>query len=134
MMRGVSMQNFSDTLAIYAGSLYVNDFNLFGRTWEVIVQAEAPFRSKAEDMPQLRVRNARGAMVPVGSLAGQHPFTGPLVLNRYNMYPAATVNGSSAPGISSRDTIDIMERLSESQLRKGMHTEWTDMSYLELLQ
>jgi len=134
MMRGVSMQNFADTLAIYAGSLYVNDFNLFGRTWEVIVQAEAPFRSKAEDMPQLRVRNGRGAMVPVGSLADQRPFTGPLVLNRYNMYPAASVNGTSAPGVSSGETIDIMQQLSEQELTKGMHTEWTDMSYLELLQ
>jgi multidrug efflux pump len=134
MMRGVRLQDFADTLGIYAGSLYVNDFNLFGRTWQVIVQAEAPFRSQAEDVPQLRVRNSRGAMVPIGSLARQQPFTGPLVLNRYNMYPAAPVNGIAAPGISSGDTIAILERLSEQELPKAMAYEWTDMSYLEVTQ
>jgi multidrug efflux pump len=134
MMRGVSMKDFADTLSVYTGSLYVNDFNLFGRTWQVIVQAEAEYRDQPEDVPQLRVRSARGAMVPVGSLASQHVITGPLVLTRYNMYPAASINGTAAPGVSSGQTIDLLERLAEQELPKAMAYEWTDMSYLEVIQ
>jgi multidrug efflux pump len=133
MMRGVSLQDFSDTLGIYEGSLYVNDFNLFGRTWQVIVQADEPFRRQPEDLPQLRMRNSRGALVPVGSLAQQRPINGPLVLTRYNMYPAASINGMAAPGTSSGQVIDILQRLSSQELPQAMAFEWTDMSYLELL-
>ncbi len=132
-MRGVSMQSFADTLQMYTGSLYVNDINLFGRTWQVIVQAEAEFRDQPEDLPQLQVRNARGAMVPLGSLADQHTVTGPLVLTRYNMYPAAAINGAAAPGVSSGEAIAALQRLAERELPQAMSYEWTDMSYLELL-
>src|SRR5262249_8723747 len=82
---------------------------------------------------QLRVRNARGAMVPLGSLAGEHTITGPLVLTRYNMYPAASINGTTAPGVSSGATIALLERLAEQELPRDMAYEWTDLSYLELL-
>jgi multidrug efflux pump len=133
LIRGVSMQDYNDTLQIYTGSLYVNDFNLFGRTWQVIVQAEAEFRDHPERIPQLRVRNARGAMVPIGSLAGQRVVTGPLVINRYNMYPAAAINGASAPWFSSGDTMTMLQRLAEQELPRDMAYEWTDMSYLEVL-
>jgi multidrug efflux pump len=133
MTRGVTAQEYSDTLQIYTGSLYVNDFNLFGRTWQVIVQAESEFRDHPERIPQLRVRNVRGAMVPVGSLAGMRMVTGPLVITRYNMYPAAAINGTSAPWFSSGDTMAMLERLAEQELPRDMAYEWTDMSYLELL-
>ncbi len=133
LIRGVNMKDFADTLQIYTGSLYVNDFNRFGRTWQVIVQAESEFRDHPERIPQLRVRNVRGAMVPLGSLAGQHMMTGPLVITRYNMYPAASINGMSAPGLSSGDTIALLQRLAEKELPRDMSFEWTDMSYLELL-
>jgi multidrug efflux pump len=133
MIRGVSLQAFSDTLQVYTGSLYVNDFNLFGRTWQVIVQAEQNFRDRPEALPQLRVRNARGAMVPLGSLAELREVTGPLVLTRYNMYPAASINGAAAPGVSSGDTIAMLTQLAERELPQAMGFEWTDMSYLELL-
>jgi multidrug efflux pump len=133
MTRGVSLRDFADTLQIYTGSLYVNDFNLFDRTWQVIVQAEADFRSQPEAIPQLRVRNARGGMVPLGSLAGLREVTGPLVITRYNMYPAASINGTSAPDVSSGDTIALLQRLAEQELPKAMTCEWTDMSFLELL-
>jgi multidrug efflux pump len=134
MMRGVSLKDFADTLSVYEGSLYVNDFNRFGRTWQVIVQAEAGFRDQPEDLPQLRVRNSRGVMVPLGSLADQREVNGPLILNRYNMYTAATINGMTGPGVSSREAIARMERLAEEELLSGvMAYEWTDMSYLELL-
>ena len=132
MIRGVSMLDFANTLQVYTGSLYVNDFNLFGRTWQVIVQAEANFRDRAESISQLQVRNSRGAMVPLGSLAEVRDDTGPLVLTRYNMYPAAGINGSSAPGVSSGDTITMLQRLAERELPQAMKHEWTDMSYLEL--
>ena len=81
----------------------------------------------------MRVRNIRGGMVPLGSLATQRPFTGPLVLTRYNMYPAASINGAAAPGVSSGQTIDLLEHLAGHELPKNMTYEWTDMSYLELL-
>jgi multidrug efflux pump len=133
MMRGVSLQNFADTLGVYEGSLYVNDFNRFGRTWQVIVQAESKFRRRPEDVPQLRVRNIRGAMVPLGSLATQREVNGPLVITRYNMYPAAAINGTSAPDVSSGQAIAMLQRLAEQELPQAMAYEWTDMSYLELL-
>jgi multidrug efflux pump len=133
MMRGVSLQDFSDTLQAYEGSLYVNDFNLFGRTWQVIVQAEAGFRRRPEDLPSIAVRNVRGAMVPLGSLANLREVNGPLILTRYNMYTAASINGTAAPGVSSGQAIDMVQRLAESELPQAMSYEWTDMSYLELL-
>jgi multidrug efflux pump len=133
MMRGVSLQNFADTLQVYEGSFYVNDFNRFGRTWQVVVQAEASFRERPESLPRLQVRNSRGAMVPIGSLANQCEVNGPLVLTRYNMYPAAAINGTSAPDVSSGQAIDLLQRLAKQELPKNMEYEWTDMSYLELL-
>jgi multidrug efflux pump subunit AcrB len=133
MMRGVSLKDFADTLQIYEGSLYVNDFNRFGRTWQVIVQADSQFRQRPEDLPQLATRNVRGAMVPVGSLAKLRQVNGPLVLTRYNMYPAAAINGGALPGVSSGQAIDMMQRLAEAELPQAMSYEWTDMSYLELL-
>jgi multidrug efflux pump len=133
MMKGVNLKDFSDTLAVYEGSLYVNDFNLFDRTWQVIVQAESEFRDQPEDLYQLKIRNSRGGMVPLGSLAQIREINGPLVLSRYNMYPAASINGTAAPGVSSGDVRDILQRLADHQLPQGMVYEWTDMSYLELI-
>ncbi len=130
--RGVSIADVNDTLGIYQGSLYVNDFNLFGRTWQVIVQSDAPFRTRIDQLKRLRVRSASGTMVPLGSLVDVREVNGPLVLSRYNMYPSATVQGSAAPGISSRQAIDIMEQLARRELPPSMGYEWTDMSYLEL--
>jgi multidrug efflux pump len=133
MMRGVALRDFADTLAVYEGSLYVNDFNRFGRTWQVIVQAESNARRNPEDIPPLRVRNERGMMVPVGSLATIREVNGPLVLNRYNMYPAAAINGVAAPGVSSGAAISIVRQMADRELPpQTMAYEWTDMSYLEL--
>ncbi len=132
LSKGVQMKDFADTLAIYQGSTYVNDFNLFGRTWQVIVQADARFRDQVEDLPRLKVRNIRGNMVPLGSLATVREVNGPLVLTRYNMYPAAAINGSAGPGMSSFDAIAIMQRLAREEFPRGMNYEWTDMSYLEV--
>jgi multidrug efflux pump len=133
MTRHVSLQDFADTLRIYQGSLYVNDFNRFGRTWQVIVQADPKFRKSIDDLPRLKVRNDQGVMVPVGSLASIHEVNGPLLLTRYNMYPAASVNGMTSPGTSSNQGMNIMEQLASDSLARNMKFEWTDMSYLELL-
>src|SRR5205807_1497347 len=86
MRRDVSVINATATLSVFQGSLYVNDFNRFGRTWQVIVQADAPFRHRVQDVFQLKTRNRKGAMVPLGSLGSVREVTGPLILNRYNMY------------------------------------------------
>jgi multidrug efflux pump subunit AcrB len=130
--RGVRIADVNDTLVIYQGSLYVNDFNRFGRTWQVIVQSDAPFRTSADQLYRLKVRSTRGVMVPLGSLVDVYERNGPLVLTRYNMYPAATINGSGAPGVSSRQAIDIMETLADRELPQSLAYEWTEMSYLEL--
>jgi multidrug efflux pump len=133
MKKGVNLKEFADTLQVFEGSLYVNDFNLFGRTWQVVVQADNQFREQPETLAQLKVRNSRGAMVPLGSLASIHEINGPLILNRYNMYPAASLNGGPATGTSSRQAIAVVEQLAKEELPQSMAFEWTDMSYLELL-
>jgi multidrug efflux pump len=133
LTRGVQLKDFADTLRVYQGSLYVNDFNLFDRTWQVIVQADSQFRDQPEDINRLKVRNAAGQMVPLGSLADTRQINGPLVLTRYNMYQAATINGNAAPGFSSRQAIELMQKLADSEMTKSMKYEWTDMSFLELL-
>ena len=131
--RSVNLKDFADTLGVYQGSLYVNDFNVFGRTWQVIVQSEGKFRDDPRHLKRLATRNRKGSLVPLGSVASVREINGPLVLTRYNMYPAATINGMAAPNISSKTSIDFMEKLAKSELSKDMAHEWTDMSYLELL-
>lgn len=132
MAKEVQLKDLFDTLRIYLGSLYVNDFNRFGRTWQVIVQADSKFRNTMDDAKRLKVRNAKGTMVPVAALADIREDTGPLVLTRYNMYPAAPLNGSSAPGVSSGTGIELMERLAKAELLPSMATEWTELAYLEI--
>jgi multidrug efflux pump len=133
VLRKVSSQDYANTLRMYQGSLYVNDFNKFGRTWQVIIQSEPEFRDRPEYISRLKVRNAEGKMVPLGSIATVQEVNGPLVLTRYNMRPAASINGMAAPGTSSHRAIEIMEHLAKENLPRNMSFEWTDMSYLELL-
>ena len=128
----VSPRELFSTMQVYLGSLYVNDFNMYGRTWQVIVQADSNFRNGVEDVKLLKVRNAQGKMVPVGSLAEIKEVNGPLVLTRYNMNTAAPINGSAAPGISSGEAIKTMERLAENELIGAFHIEWTELAFLEL--
>ncbi|HEV3165650.1 MAG TPA: efflux RND transporter permease subunit, partial [Isosphaeraceae bacterium] len=132
MSKQVSPKDLFDTLQIYLGSLYVNDFNRFGRTWQVIVQADSRFRNGLEDIKRLKVRNTQGQMVPIGSLATIRERNGPLILTRYNMYTAAPINGSAAPGTSSGEAISMMEQMSRDELLSSMHIEWTELAYLEL--
>jgi multidrug efflux pump len=113
------------------GSRYANDFNRFGRTWQVSVQADARFRNQIEDARRVKVRNLRGEMVPLGALVDVKETSGPLVITRYNMYPAAAVNGNVAPGTSTGDGIALLEKLAHDQLPERMAYEWTELTFLE---
>ena len=132
MEMGVPLGDLFNTLQIYLGSLYVNDFNLYGRTWQVIVQADALFRKQVDTVGQLKVRNKSGGMVPVGALASVKDVNGPLIITRYNTHPAASINGGTALGISSRQGIDLMARLADKELCTGMAYEWTEMAFFEV--
>ncbi len=132
MTKEVSLRDLFETLNVYLGSRYVNDFNLFGRTWQVVVQADPKFRNSIDYVPHLQVRNARGTMVPIGAIASIDAENGPLVLTRYNMYPASPVNGAAAAGTSSGEAIKIMETMGRDTLLPTMATEWTELAYLEL--
>ncbi|HEY1192117.1 MAG TPA: efflux RND transporter permease subunit [Gemmata sp.] len=113
------------------GSRYANDFNRFGRTWQVNIQADDRFRNQIEDVKHLKVRNKQGEMVPLGAVLTVTEQSGPLVITRYNMYPAAAVNGNVAPGTSTGDAIGMLEKLAEKQLPDKMAYEWTELTFLE---
>ncbi|MBN9122352.1 MAG: efflux RND transporter permease subunit [Planctomycetes bacterium] len=113
------------------GARYANDFNRFGRTWQVNVQADHAFRNQLEDVKRLKVRNKTGQMVPLGALLDVKQSSGPLVITRYNMYPAAAVNGNVSPGTSTGDAIAMLEKLGEQQLPDRMAYEWTELTFLE---
>jgi multidrug efflux pump len=132
-MLNVPLNNVFDTLQVYLGSLYVNDFNLFGRTYQVTAQAEGSFRSKPEDITKLKTRSASGQMVPLGSLVEVRQTTGPDRVIRYNMFPSAEINGDTAPGFSSGQAISTMERLAKELLPAGFGFEWTDLAYQQIL-
>jgi multidrug efflux pump subunit AcrB len=131
-LAGVSISELFNTLQVYLGSFYINDFNRFGRTWQVNVQGDAKFRQQKDDLTGLRVRNQRGGMVPLGSLAQVRDDSGPVMIIRYNLYPSATINLNPAPGVSSGQAIDAMERLVEPELAEAMRFEWTELAKLQL--
>jgi multidrug efflux pump len=129
----VPLSEVFDTLQIYLGSLYVNDFNLFGRTYQVTAQADAPFRRQPEDILQLKTRTASGDMVPLGTLVNVRSIAGPDKIVRYNMFPSAELTGTPAPGISSGQAIAAMERLAGENLPTSMGFEWTELTLQEIL-
>jgi multidrug efflux pump len=130
---GVKLNDVNDTLQIYLSSLYVNDFNRFGRTWEVIVQADARFRKRPEDVRRLQVRNRTGTMVPLGTATNVPLTSGPLVVTRYNLYPASTIQGEWPPDVSSGEAIEALENLADAVLPAKMKCEWTEITYLQLI-
>jgi multidrug efflux pump len=127
----VPLTSVFDALQVYMGGYYVNDFNRFGRTWQVNIQADARFRVDAETLKQFKVRSADGDMVPLGAVVNVRDSTGPVSITRYNMYPAAAVLGASQPGVSTGDVLATMEALAERELPRSMTTEWTELSYLQ---
>jgi multidrug efflux pump len=128
---GVALTDLFDTLQVYQGGYYVNDFNRFGRTWQVNLQADARFRTDAASLKQMKVRNADGDMVPLGAVIRVREVGGPLVITRYNMSTAATLTGASLPGVSDGDVLSTMERLADKNLPRSMNYEWTELSYLQ---
>jgi multidrug efflux pump subunit AcrB len=126
---GIPLQSLFETLQIYLGSLYVNDFNRFGRTYQVIAQADAPFRARANDIARLKTRNERGQMVPLGAILTVRESYGADRVMRYNGYPAAEINGAPAPGYSSGQAESFIENLVQQTLPTGMSYEWTELAY-----
>ncbi|HEX4077710.1 MAG TPA: efflux RND transporter permease subunit [Rhizomicrobium sp.] len=133
MQLGVDMQDVFDTMQTYLGSIYVDDFNRFGRTYEVIAQADTPFRSKPDDILRLQTRNADGQMVPFGSFVQVKETTGPDSAMRYNGFRSADLNGAPAPGYSSGQAEAAITKILNNTLPKGMSFEWTDLTYQQIL-
>ena len=131
--QGVPLQNVFETMQINLGSLYVNDFNRFGRTYQVVAQADAEFRAHADDILRLKTRNAAGQLVPLGSLVTVKETYGPDRVMRYNGYPAAEINGAPAPGFSSGQAEALMEKLATENLPKGMVLDWTELTYQKII-
>jgi multidrug efflux pump subunit AcrB len=129
---GVSTAEVFSTLQVYVGSLYVNDFNRFGRTWQVNIQADSRHRSRFEDLRKLKVRNEKGDMVPLGTFCSFREVNGPVMLTRYNQYPATTISGSPAAGTSSGEALMHMEKVAVRGLAPSMRTEWTELALFEL--
>jgi multidrug efflux pump len=132
-VHGVSISEVINALQVYFGSLYINDFNRFGRTWQVNVQAGGNFRQKADDLRKLKVKNGEGEMVPIGGFLSVQEVTGPVMVQRYNLYPAAMVNGGPAPGVSSGDAIARLQAAAgKDVLPAGTRPEWTELAFLQL--
>lgn len=128
----VALTDVFNTLQAYLGSAYINDVTLFNRNWQVNVQADAQFRLRPEDVASLKVRNAAGAMVPLGTMISVRNVTGPAMVNHYNLYPSAEINGNTAPGTSSGQAIRLMEQVSNKELPSSMSFEWTELTYQQI--
>ncbi len=131
---GVPLNDVFTALSVYLGGNYVNDFNQFGRTWQVNLQADSKFRIRPDDVKALKVRNARGDMVPLGTLAEIKEIGGPVMITRYNTRTAATINGASLPGVSSGQAIQLVEAVAKAELSSDLKFEWTELTYLQLLE
>nr|WP_300310741.1 multidrug efflux RND transporter permease subunit [Halomonas sp.] len=132
---GVPLTSLFETLQTYLGSTYVNDFNQFGRTWQVIAQADGPFRDSVEDIANLRTRNVHGEMVPIGTMVNIDETFGPDPVLRYNGYPAADLAGESDPSVlSSSQAMQVLSELADQVLPNGMTFEWTDLSFQQATQ
>jgi len=130
---GVPLDNVFNALQVYLGGYYVNDFNRFGRTWQVNLQADPAFRDRPREVKLLKVRNAKGDMVPLGAVATVKNISGPVLINRYNMYTAAAINGNTAPGVSSGQSIRLVQNLCDQELPQSMAYEWTELTYMQIL-
>ena len=129
---GINVQDVFGALQVFLGSSYVNDFNLFGRTFRVIGQADAPYRLDPRDVLKIRVRNSSGDTVPLGSFTTMRDISGPYRVPRYNLYPAAELDGAAAPGYSQGQAIKIMEQLAAQTLPQGFTYEWTTLAFQQI--
>jgi multidrug efflux pump len=129
---GISVSNVFNTLQVYVGSYYVNNFNQFGRTWQVNVQADSKFRAKVPEIKNLQVQNNRGQMIRLGTLMDVHDTSGPVAVMRYNLYSAAAITGDAAAGTSSGQAVDLAQKVAKKALPGSMVPEWTDLAFLQL--
>ncbi|MCU4316300.1 efflux RND transporter permease subunit [Acinetobacter bereziniae] len=129
--QGVALNEIFETLQVNMGSIYVNDFNRFGRTYKVVVQADAPFRMQSQDLEQLKVRNNTGEMIPLSAFVNITRSSGPDRVMHYNSFRSADISGSPAPGYSSGQAADAIEKIVKETLPQGMTYEWTDLTYQE---
>jgi multidrug efflux pump len=132
MALGVQVSDVFNTLQVYLGSYYVNNFNEFGRTWQVNVQADQRFRNQVPDIRQLQVRNNQGQMVRLGTMLDVRDTVGPVVVMRYNMYSATAITGNAAPGTSSGQAIELMQNIADQTLPRSMAYEWTELTFMQL--
>ena len=130
---GIPVDEIFRTMQIYLGSMYVNDFNQFGRTYQVIAQVDKPYRSSPEDILRLQTRNADGDMVPLGSILSVSETFGPDTAMRYNAFRSADLNGNAAPGYSSGEAEAAIIKILDETLPPGMSYEWTDLTYQQIL-
>ncbi len=131
---GVSLNDVNQTLEIYLGSLYVNSFNEFGRHWQVTLQAEGKFRAEIPDVNLLQVRNNQGQMVLLGTLINMRQISGPIFVQRYNLYTAAPITGNLMPGVSSGPVISGVSQLADITLPRSMKAEWTELMYIQIIE
>jgi hydrophobe/amphiphile efflux-1 (HAE1) family protein len=131
MTVGVPLNGVFDTLQSYMGSYYVNNFNQFGRTWQVNVMADGGFRGRDEDLRRLQVRNRSGKIVPLSTVMTWRDYSGPMMLMRYNMYAATAVSGNYAPGVSSGEALTMMEEIAAKKVPRSMGIDWTELAYME---
>jgi multidrug efflux pump len=129
---GLTLSDVFETLQVYLGSAYVNDITLFNRNWQVNVQADARYRLRPDDVGKLRVRNAAGEMVPLGTMITVKDVAGPAIVNHYNSKPSAEINGNTAPGVSSGQAIVLMDQICKKELPLGMGHEWTELTYQQI--
>jgi multidrug efflux pump len=129
---GVPLKSVNDALEAYMGSVYVNNVNAFGRFWQVNVMADPTFRTTRAYLNRLKVRNAQGQMVPLGTVIDLHDKVGPAMVQRYNLYAAASVNGVPRPGVSTGNVIDAMDTMAHEQLPRTMSSEWTELILLQI--
>ncbi|HEX3726265.1 MAG TPA: efflux RND transporter permease subunit, partial [Pirellulales bacterium] len=132
MAMGVLVSDVFSTLQVYLGSYYVNNFNEFGRTWQVNIQADQRFRDRVPDIRQLQVRNNQGQMIRLGTLMQVRDISGPVMVMRYNMYSSTAITGNTAPEVSSGEAIALMQEIAESELPRSMAYDWTELTYLQL--
>ncbi len=130
---GISLAELNEALQVYLGSVYVNDFNLFGRTYQVTAQAEPGMRTEPEDLMRIKIRNQDGEMVPLGALVRVSKKGGADRIQRYNLYYTSDINGNTLPGVSSGEMIASVERLAKEHLPNGFVIEWTDLTYQQIL-
>jgi multidrug efflux pump len=130
---GVALTDVFDTLQAYLGSTYVNDFTRFGRNWQVYVQADARFRLRPQDIGSLKVRNTAGEMVPLSTIVDIRDSSGPAIVNHYNMFASAEVNGNTLPGTSSGQAIALMDQVAEKELPRSMGFEWTELTLQQII-